>query len=111
MRFVLVSLLSLAGSTVHAYESLGLSSEQQECFSYAMIGMDSVINSRLGLPPEHALEISRVTNARTADAKFDNVVLNVMLNAYLWRTSPHSYAIKVFYECAKNSTQQRQAKY
>jgi len=111
VKIALVFMLSLGGSVVQAYESLGLSSEQQECFSYAMIGMDSVINSRLGLPPEHALEISRVTNVRTADEKFDNVVLNVMLNAYLWQTSPHSYAIKVFYECAKNNTKHRQAKY
>jgi len=94
----------------HAYESLGLNVDQQQCFSYAMIGMDSVINSRLGLPAEHALEISRVNNFNSTTAKFDTVVLNVMLDAYLWKTSPHSYALKVFFDCASNHKGQQQAK-
>lgn len=101
----------LVAPQAYAYESFGLSADQQKCFSYAMIGMDSVINSRLGLPAEHALEISRVNNFNSTSEKFDTVVLNVMLNAYLWKTSPHSYALKVFFECAsRNSVQQQQAK-
>jgi len=99
-----------AAPQVHAYESFGLSVDQQECFSYAMIGMDSVINSRLGLPAEHALDISRVNNFNSTTAKFDTVVLNVMLDAYLWKTSPHSYALKVFFDCASNNKGQQQAK-
>lgn len=107
-----IFLISLGGTSAHAYESYGLSSDQQQCFSYAMIGMDSVINSRLGLPPEHALEIARLVNVRNMDVTFDNAILNVMLSAYLWQTSPHSYAIKVFYDCAKNTnTNQQQAIY
>jgi hypothetical protein len=109
---VLFVLMPFTASPVYAYESFGLTADQQECFSFAMIGMDSVINSRLGLPPEHALEISRVSNFRATEEKFDNVVLNVMLNAYLWKTSPHSYALKVFFDCAsKNNSGQQQAKF
>lgn len=82
----------------------------QMCFSRAMVGMDSVINSRLGVPPEHVLAlaarlpqtagIKESTDESFAGQRFDEPMLTMMLAAYLWQGSPHSYAIKVFYECA-----------
>ena len=102
------TLLFLLPCTVSAYEYSMFDSSQQVCFSSAMVGMDSVINARLNLPPEHALEVTRLSQATTtSDATFDTKFLNIMLNAYLWPESPHSYAVKVFYDCAVNSAYAR----
>ncbi|HEC18062.1 MAG TPA: hypothetical protein ENI97_01820 [Gammaproteobacteria bacterium] len=88
------------------------SGHMQTCFSHAMIGMDSVINARLGVPPEHVVELTaRMTRlagsdenwVADADTRFDEPVLSLMLAAYLWQGSPHSYAVKVFYECAASA--------
>ena len=71
------------------------------CFSRAMVGMDSVINSRLGVPPEHALDLAVLESASDKRGMvFDEPLLAMILAAYLWVGSPHSYAIKVFYDCA-----------
>lgn len=73
----------------------------QDCFSRAMVGMDSVINSRLGVPAEHALALSvRDEVGGNHEAVFDEPLLAMILTAYLWKDSAHSYAIKVFYDCA-----------
>lgn len=88
----------------------------QGCFSWAMVGMDSVINSRLGVPAEHALALSardEVDVDREAvydepsfnepsfnEPSFNEPLLTMILAAYLWKDSAHSYAIKVFYDCA-----------
>ena len=80
----------------------------QGCFSRAMVGMDSVINSRLGVPAEHALALSvRDETSGNNEAMFDEPLLAMILTAYLWKDSAHSYAIKVFYDCA--SSQARMA--
>ncbi len=73
----------------------------QGCFSRAMVGMDSVINSRLGVPAEHALALSAQEGVDgSREAVFDEPLLAMILTAYLWKDSAHSYAIKVFYDCA-----------
>ena len=73
----------------------------QACFSRAMVGMDSVINSRLGVPAEHALALSvREEVGINREVEFDEPLLSMILAAYLWKDSAHSYAIKVFYDCA-----------
>jgi len=76
----------------------------QHCFSRAMVGMDSVINSRLGVPAEHALALSvREGVSGSQEAVFDEPLLAMILTAYLWEDSPHRYAIKIFYDCAASS--------
>jgi hypothetical protein len=71
---------------------------QQQCYAMAMIGLDTVINARLGVLPEHIVELNKVT-----ENQHEELVLNVMLAAYLWEDSPHNYAVQVFYDCARNS--------
>lgn len=103
-------LMSAAVQSFDPHGGQGLASaplfdvRMQGCFSRAMIGMDSVINSRVGVPAEHALALSvqDVTNS-TREAVFDEPLLKMILSAYLWEESPHSYAIKVFYECAASA--------
>lgn len=74
------------------------------CFSRAMVGMDSVINARLGVPPEHALDLSVLESASDKRGmRFDEPLLAMILAAYLWVGSPHNYAIKVFYDCAASA--------
>ena len=52
-----------------AFENLSttLTQDQQTCYSLAMVGMDSVINSRLGVPAEHALDLA-LLNRRSVSA-------------------------------------------
>ncbi len=84
--------------------------EAQRCYGFAMVAMDSVINSRIGVPPEHALELARLNSVSShIDATYSIDLLDNILNAYLWEDSPHSYAINVFYRCARNSGPMRSA--
>jgi hypothetical protein len=76
--------------------------DAQICYGYAMVGYDSVINARLGVPAEYALGLA-VENPvqETTDEHYSINVLKVALNAYLWSGNPHDYAVQVFYNCAK----------
>jgi len=96
-----------------AFEELSstLTADQQACYSLAMVGMDSVINSRLGVLPEHVVDLASLPRSVVdvnADS-YDHTLLNVILSAYLWEETPHSYAIKVFYKCAQKSVYNKQA--
>lgn len=107
-----ISTMGLLPLPVAAFENLStaLNAEQQACFSLAMIGMDSVINARLGVPPEHALALSsRTQPVGNGDEPYDTGLLKIILSAYLWNDTPHSYAIKVFYGCAVESSYQKHA--
>jgi len=75
----------------------------QLCYGYAMVGYDSVINSRLGVPVEHSLGLAEKSPFTTVaeERHFSTHVLKIVLNAYMWSDSPHDYAVRVFYQCAK----------
>jgi hypothetical protein len=111
-RRLIVMLVFWLVGTAQAFEShIGaeapvFNGPMQTCFVHAMLGMDSVISARLGVPPEHvvalALNPAAVGDALPAitEPSYDEPVLTLMLAAYLWQGSPHSYAIQVFYDCA-----------
>jgi hypothetical protein len=66
-----------------------------------MIGYDYVINSRVGLPIEKALNTVSIND--TAEIIRDTYkfqLKKIVQNAYLWEASPHTYAISVMYDCA-----------
>ena len=110
LKYIVVTmvLLGLPGMAA-AYNAFG--SEQSDCFAKAMVGMDSVINSRLGVPPEHALDLTvETTKTGTSPAEYDSHTLNIILDAYLWEDTPHTYAVKVFFNCAQRKAYSRQAK-
>lgn len=78
----------------------------QQCYAMAMLGKDTVINARLGLPPEHALKLTRLSSSENTQhdkdvAKFDFTALDIMLAAYLWNGTPQSYAASVMRDCVK----------
>ena len=119
MRYQLLGLILLScwSGIGFAFSNFGLNQAQQHCYTQAMVGMDSVINSRLGVPAEHALDMSReiatpvsMDLGEPTEPRFDMIILNVVLTAYLWEATPHSYAIKVFYDCASRQNQPQQVR-
>ncbi|MCC6208220.1 MAG: hypothetical protein IT488_08710 [Gammaproteobacteria bacterium] len=77
------------------------------CFGLAMVGMDSVINSRLGIRPEHILHLA-TTDPDSAIASQDEIrssalystrLLRIIFDAYLWEGEPHEYASEVLERC------------
>lgn len=79
-----------------------LDKDAQLCYGYAMVGYDSVINSRLGLPAENALGLALKNPLKEAtEERYHINVLKIALNAYMWKGDPHDYAVQVLYNCAK----------
>jgi len=107
---ILLALLAIPLPST-AFEALPTNDEEYICYSQAMIGFDSVINSRLGVPAEHALDLAVLTNRRVSSSEkvYSGALLKTILDAYLWSEDPHSYAIKVFYRCAQNDTKLKSA--
>lgn len=98
--------------TVQAFESSNLfpgDQAIQSCYGAAMVGMDSVINSRLGVVPEDVLHLARVNGLALSDERFSTDLLNTIMHAYLWEGTPHSYAVNVFYGCAQDKAPLRSA--
>jgi hypothetical protein len=84
----------------------------RDCYGRAMIGFDSVINARLGIPPEHALALAQITDiSPIAETMYRDDILIVMWGAYLWTGSPHNYAINVFYRCAREQDRTTKAEF
>jgi len=108
---VLTTVLAVMPVYVAAFEYNAFGSDQDDCFAKAMIGMDSVINSRLGVPPEHALDLTVLSQqTSTQSGEYDNDTLNVILSAYLWKDTPHTYAVRVFFGCAQQKAYRQQAR-
>jgi hypothetical protein len=78
------------------------------CYGLAMVGMDSVINSRLGIRPEYLLHLALVDPEATITLpehlyipdRYSPLLLKIIYEAYLWEGSPHEYASEVMYTCA-----------
>lgn len=105
--FKSISLLTLLAvtSSAYSYEAIyAIGTDKQQCYAKAMIGFDSVINSRVGVLPEHALDLAIKNNMKVsadgAAGEYSEEVLKTVLGAYLWENSPHSYAVNVFFDCA-----------
>lgn len=98
-KLIFMALFCWAGTAL-SYEGLPVDEAEQACYGKAMVGLDSVINSRLGVPPEHALELAMVKTKSMADQRYSKDMLRTILDAYLWEQSPHSYAVKIFFRCA-----------
>ena len=110
-RYIVITVILFGlPNLVAAFEYNAFGSDQDDCFAKAMVGMDSVINSRLGVPPEHALDLT-IEPRRTGSSvdEYDSKTLNIILAAYLWKDTPHTYAIKVFFSCAQQKAYNKQA--
>ncbi len=100
-RFLVISGIC---SLLLVYDAAHTSWRQHPCYAQAMIGSDSVINARLGVPVEDVLQLAeRNEPTQPGELTYSIYMLNTVLYAYLWDKSPHHYSIKVFYQCANDS--------
>lgn len=75
------------------------------CHAHAMIGFDSVINSRLGVPAELALEVTRFNHdLSTVEKDYMLELLTTMMTAYLWQDTPGDFYVEVFKQCMDKAT-------
>jgi len=99
-RFILMAamLLTLAFGSASAS---GLSEAEEACYSVSMVGYDTVINSDLGLPLDEVID-TMVTNNDTLQTLdiYQDYLLLVVMEAYNWDGSPHTYAVKTMFQCA-----------
>ena len=112
-RFLTALPLLLAAGAAQAFDTYPLSGPAQRCYSVAMVGYDSVINSRMGVPPEQALNLVQTRNENgtrlVREGLYGDYLLKVIMGAYLWEQSPHAYAVDTFYRCARQGAGWRQA--
>src|SRR3569623_1518788 len=94
----LVSLLVWSVPTAFAYDNLHAVPDAQHCYGHGMLGFDSVINSRVGVPAELTVGSARIDlRAAICYENYSPALVDVVLNAYIWPGSPHDYAVRVFY--------------
>ncbi len=112
-RLLTVLSLLLAAGAAQAFDTYPLSGPAQRCYAVAMVGYDSVINARMGVPPEQVLELvqTRDEDGRdlVSEGLYGDYLLKVIMGAYLWKQSPHAYAVDTFYRCAHQRAGWRQA--
>lgn len=108
----LIFLVLLLPAMATAFEALPTNDDEYLCYSRAMIGYDSVINSRLGVPAEHALDLAVLNHVSVEPGQkvYSGALLRTILDAYLWQESPHSYAVKTFYQCAQDDLKLKSAR-
>lgn len=95
-------LLSSLTAPAFAFEGAPADPGALYCYGHAMVGFDSVINSRLGVPAELTVGLaSKNPLAATSHENYSHDLVKVVLDAYMWQGSPHEYAVGVFYHCAQ----------
>lgn len=77
----LFSMPAIAGVRDNPFKS-------QECYARMQVGVDSVINARLGLSPGYILNLDPPP-----------VYFSIMLAAYNWRGAPIEYGLAIFNDC------------
>jgi len=98
--FIFVGLLLTLPATASTDVTTTIKYDTRYCYAYAMIGEDSVINSRLGLLPEQLMELARLDSANTTTApRYSPVLLRTILDAFLWQESPQHYAQSILHNC------------
>jgi len=86
------------------YDAAYTSWRQHPCYAQAMIGSDSVINARLGVPAVDVLKLAEYNeSSQQGEVTYSIYMLNTILSAYLWDKSPYHYSIQVFYQCTNDS--------
>lgn len=101
MLYMIVSLFCILLTSVLMADDTPLEQDiYPSCHAHAMIGFDSVINSRLGVPAERTLEVTNFNHTTSAVEKsYMLKLLRTMLGAYLWQDSPQDYYVQVFEQC------------
>ena len=98
---LLTSLLLITYATQSASADPIIEYDTNYCYAYAMIGKDSVINSRLGLLPEKLIELARIgKDETTTPPQYSMVLLRTILDAFLWKESPELYSQTILHNCS-----------
>lgn len=99
--FLIIGII-LSFTATHGLASEGnrFSSNEEVCYAEGMIGLDSVINARLGVRAEEVLVLAQAHNSTTAAPRYIEDLLRVIYGAYLWEGDPHGYAMRIFHQCA-----------
>lgn len=100
-RYPRAVLLGLMMSLTLEADVLANDWKEHPCYAQAMVGHDSVINARLGVPAEHALAVVGYGEVpKAGDLSDSTELLKIIWSAYSWEESPHEYSRMVFRQCA-----------
>jgi len=80
--------------------SSSLSQHEEECYAVAMVAYDTVINSNLGLPLDEIIDSMVANNSPDTIDIYQDFLMLVVMDAYNWQGTPHTYAVKALFQCA-----------
>lgn len=113
MRKIFTLILLLCSPIVFGHDMATDSFTQTEmfCYSKAMIGFDYVINARKGNLPENALFIldNHLPQSPSHPLNKTSLLITIM-GAYLWKGSPHTYAIRTYTDCVETANRNHEIK-
>jgi len=80
--------------------SSSLNQHEEECYAVAMVAYDTVINSNLGLPLDEIIDSMVENNSSETIDIYQDFLMLVVMDAYNWKGSPHTYAVRALFQCA-----------
>ena len=100
--FLILTAILLYLNAGSAFSS-SLNQHEEECYAVAMVAYDTVINSSLGLPLDEIID-SMVKNNSNEETSviYQDFLMLVVMDAYNWQGTPHTYAVKALYQCASS---------
>ena len=93
-------ILSFTATHGLASEGSQFSDNEEICYAEGMIGLDSVINARLGVRAEEVLVLAQISNSTSMVIGYVESLLRIIYGAYLWEGDPYGYAMRIFHQCA-----------
>lgn len=100
LLLVMAIIMSLGAMQGLATDASRFSINEEVCYAEGMIGYDSVINARLGVPAEEVLVLAQASNSDAVTIRYVEDMLRIIYGAYLWEGDPHGYAMRIFHQCA-----------
>ena len=101
-RPILMFIMALLCLGANNVLSDSLNQHEEECYAVAMVAYDTVINSNLGLPLDEIINSMVENSSEDTSVIFQDFLMLVVMDAYNWKGSPHTYAVKALYQCAAN---------
>ena len=97
--FLMLAAVLLYLNAGNAFSS-SLDQHEEECYAVAMVAYDTVINSNLGLPLDQIIDSMVANNSSENIDIYQDFLMLVVMDAYNWQGSPHTYAVKALFQCA-----------
>jgi len=97
--FLILTAVLLYLNVANAFSST-LNQHEEECYAVAMVAYDTVINSNLGLPLDEIIDSMVKNNSPDTIDIYQDFLMLVVMDAYNWQGSPHTYAVKALFQCA-----------